>query len=164
MKHSRIILVAALLLALPFGAAAQNALYKKYSSTEGISKVYISSAMFRLMGKNGGDNISVGNKGEIDLSALAGKLTGMYILSTENPEIGKNLIRDFKAMTDKSNLELLMEADDEGDHVVIYSCREGNIITDFYLCSEESDGECTVLQIKGALTDEDVAAIVENAQ
>ena len=168
MKHIRFIAAIAALLALScLGASAQNELYKKYSSTPGITKVYISKAMFSLMGSSSGKgrkmNIDAGG-GEVDVSKLSRKLTGLYILSTENPKVGQQLLSDFAALSKGKNIELLMEVEDEGDKIKMYSIKKGDINTDFFLTSKESDGEITVLHLEGSLTDADVAEIMQSAQ
>ena len=159
------VLTACLLLPA-ISASAQNQLYKKYSSVPGITKVYISKAMFSLIGSSNreGSKMSVSTYGsDIDVNKYAKKLTGLYILSSEDPNVGTRLLADFGQMLKDMNLELLMEVEDDGDTVKMYSVKKGNITTDFFLSSHDSDGEITVMHLQGALTDDDIAGIMQSA-
>ena len=76
----RIITVAVILLSLLINAYAQNgrSIYQEYSDAKGISAVYISPSMFRLIGKI--PDIEAGD-GNINLTPIIRSLNGLYILS-----------------------------------------------------------------------------------
>ena len=78
----RIIIVAALLLT-SIGMFAQNgrSFYQKYSDEPGVSAVYISPAMFRMMGSI--PEISAGDN-DVNLAPIIRNLKGMYIINSEN--------------------------------------------------------------------------------
>jgi|GEM_PF-689547 len=168
MKNNRLIIALAMILTLSsFEATAQNEIYKKYSSVPGITKVYISKAMFSLMSGSAGNGGSMDfstNKSNINVSEYSKKLTGLYILSTDNAKVGKNMLADFLAMAKGQKLELLMDVEDDGDLVKMYSIKKGGINTDFFLTSQDSDGEIMVMHLEGNLTDEDVASIMKSAK
>ena len=67
-------------------ASAQKALFDKYSETDGVSTVYISHKMMRMMG-----NVKAGNK---DISKIASRLDYLQILSCER----RSLIPSIKKM------------------------------------------------------------------
>ena len=86
----RIIIIATLLLA-SISTFAQNgkSIYQKYSDAENVSAVYISPAMFRLIGKIPDMNVE-GN--DVNLAPIIRSLSGLYIISSENPHINANLM------------------------------------------------------------------------
>jgi hypothetical protein len=82
----------ALFLAATALAQSPKAIYNKYSDEKGVSAVYISQAMFKLIGKV--PNLEVGD-GNVDIVPIIKDLTGMYILSIKkNSEAGQKLYKD----------------------------------------------------------------------
>ena len=77
-----IVILAALLLSI--SAFAQNGknIYQKYSDAEGVTAVYISPAMFRLIGTI--PDLEVGED-KVNLTPIIQALTGFYIIDSENP-------------------------------------------------------------------------------
>ena len=73
-------------------ASAQKALFDKYSETDGVSTVYISHKMMRMMG-----NVKAGNK---DISKIASRLDYLQILSCER----RSLIPSIKKTAQASSL------------------------------------------------------------
>ena len=71
---------------LTAGAWAQDGkgIYNKYSDNEEVSAVYISSSMFKLMGKV--PDMEVG-EGSINLGSIIKNLNSMYLLDCEDPEL-----------------------------------------------------------------------------
>ena len=63
---------------LSVGAFAQTgkSLYEKYSDLEGVEAVYISPAMFKMIGRL---NLEMGDE-DVDIARLVRSLKGMYIL------------------------------------------------------------------------------------
>ena len=73
-----------ILLFLLFGftfnfAFAQKAFFDKYDDKEGISTVYISATMLRMMG-----NVQAGNK---DITRIAKRLDHIQVLECERPSL-----------------------------------------------------------------------------
>ena len=69
---------------------AQNgkSIYQKYSDADGVTAVYISPAMFRLIGTI--PDLEVGDD-KVNIGPLVEALTGFYILDSENPDINGKL-------------------------------------------------------------------------
>ena len=88
----RIIIIATLLLA-SISAFAQSgkSIYQKYSDAENVSAVYISSAMFRMIGKIPDLNVE---GSEVNLAPIIQSLSGLYIISSENPKINSQIKAD----------------------------------------------------------------------
>ena len=151
-----IIALAALLL-LTFTSFAQDgkSIYNKYSEAESVSAVYISPAMFRLIGKI--PNIQVENS-DVNLYPIIQALSGMYLISSENPRINAEIKADANRFLEKNKYELLMEAKDGGETVRI--CTLGkDIITGFVLLAFQQD-ECTFISLDGKMRREDLERLI----
>ena len=115
----RIILLAVLLLsALAASAQSGKSIYQKYSDAEGVSAVYISPAMFRLIGKI--PDLEVGEN-HVNLAPLIRSLSGLYIISSENGRVNEKLSSEVSRFISNGRYELLMEAKDAGEVVRMYT-------------------------------------------
>ncbi len=156
----RILLTALLAFCLTPLLAQNNSFYQKYSKTEGITKVYISRSLLSLFGNS--SSVDVGTD-RVDISQVASKLSGIYVLSTERPDVAQAMKKDFDRLLKDGNFELLMEVDDAQDHCVIYLSRDGKFVRDLYLCARD-DNEFSIIQITGEMTQEDLNRIVKMGQ
>lgn len=155
-----IITLAALML-LAFTGFAQDgkSIYNKYSEAEGVSAVYISPAMFRLIGKI--PNIQVENS-DVNLTPVIQALNGMYLISSENPRINAEIKADANRFLEKNQYELLMEAKDGGETVRI--CTLGkDIITGFVLLAFQQD-EFTFISLDGKMKREDLERLIAESR
>jgi hypothetical protein len=130
-----IILLAALLLTL--SAAAQNgkSIYQKYSDEENVSAVYISPAMFRLIGKI--PDVNTGD-GEVNLSPIIRSLSGMYLINSENEKINGNLRAEAERFIKSGKYEMLMEAKDSGQTVRMYTVGNEKTVEGFVMLAAEA--------------------------
>lgn len=146
-------IIAALLLSF-ICASAQNgkSIYQKYSDSEGVSAVYISPAMFRLMGKI--PDMEVEGK-DVNLAPIIQTLTGLYIINSEDPEIIGNLKKDVDKFISGGKYELLMEAKDSGDIVRMYTVGTETIVDSFVMIAVEPD-ETSFICIDGKIKREDL--------
>ena len=149
-------LFAALLLTFTAFAQSGKAIYQKYSDADNVSAVYISPAMFRLIGKI--PDLDV-NDGSIDLSPLIRSLTGMYILNSENPVINGNLRADVERFIGTGSYELLMEAKNDGETVRMYTVGSDKVINGFVMLAAE-EGEVTFICLDGQMPRDKVEALV----
>ncbi len=142
------ILAALLLIAalLPMKAQKAQTLYNKYSDEKGMSAVYISPAMFRLIGKVP----SIQMSGDVDISPIIKNLNGMYILNCENPELSDRLRKDVDKYTKSGQYELLMEAKEDGEVTRMYTIGNDKIIKSFVLLSAER-GETSFISFEGEI-------------
>lgn len=148
----RIILFATLLL-MTLSAFAQSgkSIYQKYSEAKGVSAVYISPAMFRLIGKI--PDLDV--KGEnVNLAPVIQSLSGMYLLDSENPKVNAELAEEAEKLVKSGQYELLMEAKDEGETVRMYTTGSEKVITGFVMIALEAD-ETTFICLDGKMNRED---------
>lgn len=73
-----------LLAAISSFAQDGRSIYQKYSDSENISAVYVSPAMFKLIGRL--PDIEM-NEGEVNFFPIIKSLTGLYIISSSNSTI-----------------------------------------------------------------------------
>ncbi len=160
MKKS--IIIAGLLLALCTSAFAQNgkSIYNKYSDGKGVSAVYISPSMFKLIGKL--PDIDVAD-GEVNLTPVVKELEGMYLISIEhNGKVGSELKADAEKMIRNGKYELMMEAKDDGETVSIYVIRAEGYITSLVMLATEDD-ETTFIALDGKIKQEDADRLLQAA-
>lgn len=122
-------------------SAAQNSkkkIYSEYSGKPGVSAVYISPAMFKLM-KTVPD-IEI-NSQEVNFSRFIRTLEGMYILNTSDQDIASRLAKDVESELRYGKHELLMEAIEENQTTRIYIVQNESIVSDLILLSR--DGHST---------------------
>lgn len=157
----RIFIITAILLFLcPFLSFAQNgkSIYQKYSDAEDVSAVYISPAMFRLIGKI--PDLEV-NDSDVNLAPVVRSLTGMYILNSENQTINANLRNDVDRFIRGGRYELLMEAKDDGEVVRMYTVGDSKTIESFVMIAVDG-GEVTFICLDGQMPrDETEKLIIE---
>ena len=144
----KIIAIAALLLSF-IGAFAQDgkSIYMKYSDEPNVSAVYVSTAMFRLIGRI--PDIQAGD-GNVNLTPVIQGLDGLYIIDSENPDLNGKLEKDVKKFIKSGTYELLMEAKENGEKVTMYTCGDDNTITSFVMLAAE-EAELTFICLDGKL-------------
>ncbi len=129
----RIVIIAAMLL-MTFAASAQNAktLYNKYHGRDGVSAVYVSPTLFAIAKMLPlGDTFS-------DITGLIRKFNGMYVLDCERPS-NKAIAKDVAELVSSSQMDLLLEAADDGEITRIYASTQGDVITELLIVDEEDD-------------------------
>ncbi|MDE6377558.1 MAG: DUF4252 domain-containing protein [Duncaniella sp.] len=129
-------------------ASAQvSALFDRYSDAKGVTSVYISKAMFRMM-----DGFSTGG---MDLKGLGEKLNSIRVLNTENRAITNKLNAELGKEIAKDSYELLLQANDDGEKTTIYQRRDKAGVNYYLIVSKESN-ELSVILIEGSLTPADI--------
>ncbi len=154
-----IILFAALLLS--FSAFAQNgkSIYQKYSDAENVSAVYVSPAMFRMIGQI--PDLEVGQD-NVNLTPVIRSLTGLYILNSENAAINGSLRADAERFINSGRYELLMEAKDSGETVRIYTVGNDRTIEGFVMLAAEAS-EVTFICLDGQMPRKDFEELFSKA-
>ena len=136
------IIAAALLMGVASYAQSAKSIYNKYSEEPKVSAVYISPAMFRLMGSL--PEISMPD-GDINLGPIIKDMQGMYLIDSENLDINKSIREDAEKLVKSGKYELMLEAKDDGEVVRIYTENKGeDIITSFLMIASEQD-ECVFI-------------------
>ena len=154
----RILILAAAMLLCAWGAAAQNgkSIYQKYSDAENVSAVYISPAMFRLMGKI--PDLEVGEN-NVNLAPLIRSLSGLYIITSENPHVNDKMASEVNHFISNGRYELLMEAKDAGDVVRMYTVGTEKLVNSFVMLSTEAN-ETTFICLDGQMDRKELEGIL----
>lgn len=157
------LIIAIVLFCAALPAWAQSELYQKYANIEGITKVYVSPTLLSLFSDSESGQMNMLNDAPVDISKISQKLTGIYILSTEDPKVGASMTDDFAMYIQKGTYEVLMEAVDGDEKCVMYVHKENDLIKEF--CINAFDGsECTLIIMTGNLTSQDIADVAVMAQ
>ena len=152
-------LIAALLLTLTAFAQNGKSLYQKYSDADGVSAVYISPAMFRLIGSI--PDLEVGEE-KVNLAPIIQALEGFYILNSENPDINSKLRADAERFINNGKYELLMEVKDSGETVRMYTMGNERTVNGFAMLAAEA-AEVTFISLDGQMPRKEFEAIIAKA-
>lgn len=154
-----IIIVLAAMISMT-SAAAQNTkkqIYSDYSGKPGVSAVYISPAMFKLM--KAVPDIEI-NDQEVNFSRFIRTLEGMYILSIDEPGMALQLVRDVEKELHSGKHELLMEAVEGNETTRIYVVEKDSIVSDLILLSR--DGTSTsYISITGQMPLDEISKMIK---
>ncbi len=152
------------MMVLAVSAFAQNgkSIYNKYSDNRGVSAIYISPGMFRMMGALPEVELEGMDDGEVDLSKIIRSLTGFYLLETENPAIKSKLAADVDSFIRKGDYELLMEMKDDGDVTRIYVIRKGDTIFSVVFLNADSE-EIAFICVDGEMKADDLDRMIAAA-
>lgn len=158
MKRLYIILI---LLLVSISAIAQDgrAIYNKYSDLPGVEAVYISSAMFRLIGKI--PEVEMGDE-DVDLAPIIKNLKGFYIISTEEKAIGDDLYADVKKRLDRGEYEMLMEAKEDGEVMRLYTAGDDFTVRSFIMLTRDAS-EVSFIGLDGEMPREELEDLVAKA-
>ncbi len=150
-----------LLIVSALSAFAQNgrSIYQKYSDAENVSAIYISPAMFRLIGKIPELEI---NDSDVNLAPVVRTLTGMYILNSENQAINASLRGDVDRFIKGGRYELLMEAKDDGETVRMYTVGDSKTIESFVMFVVDGD-ETSFICLDGQMPREQTEKLILEA-
>lgn len=154
-----IIIVLACITSIVSSAAqgSKKQIYSDYSGKPGISAVYISPAMFKLM-KTVPD-IEI-NSQEVNFSRFIRTLEGMYILNTSDPDMALKLAKDVEDELRHGKHELLMEAIEENETTRIYIVQNDSIVSDLILLSRE-DCSTSYISITGEMPLEEISKMIK---
>ena len=153
----RIFLLAVLLRsALTASAQSGKSLYQKYSDAENVSAVYISPAMFRLIGKIPDMEIGENN---VNLAPLIRSLSGLYIINSENTQINDKLVSEVNRFINSGKYELLMESKDAGEVVRMYTVGTEKIVNSFVMVASQGS-EATFICLDGQMDRQELEGVL----
>lgn len=151
MKKTIAILVASVLAVAAFAQDGRS-IYNKFSDRSGVSAVYISPAMFRLMGTLPDMNLSASDQNIVDIIKT---FNGLYLIESQDGGLAEGLGAEVESMVRSGRYEMLMEAKDDGQTVRIYTCGD-ELIKSFVLFTRSAD-ECTFICIDGDIRRSDLS-------
>ena len=149
------------MLAVSVAAFAQNgrSLYNKYSDYDNVEAVYISPAMFRLMGKIPDMELQEEN---VNLGPIIQSLTGLYILSTTREDIAADLAADVNHFIQRGSYELLMEAKDNGEVMRLYTVGDEQIVNSLVMLARDA-AETSFICLDGTMPRDQLEAVIAEA-
>ena len=135
-------------------ANAQVKAFEKYADAKNVTYVYISKYMLAMAGKNATPSVP-----GVDIKTLAGKLTGIQIINTENKAAKTKLKSDVKAILAKGKYELLMQMNEDDSRVNIYHhiTKQQSAV----VMQVEDKEELTLMVFSGKFTLEDVMKMAQ---
>ena len=153
------ILVAMLLMSISAFAQDGRSLYNKYSDYDNVEAVYISPAMFRLIGKI--PDVEM-NDESVNLGPIIKSLSGLYILSIKEDRIAQDLADDVNRFIKKGQYELLMEAKDSGEVTRMYTVGDDFTVNSFVMLAREGD-EVNFICIDGNIPRDQLEDLIAKA-
>lgn len=159
-----LLLLAASAAAPVASAQSGRSIYNKYSDGEGVTAVYVSPAMFKLVGHLPELDIEGKEGAKMDLSSLVRQLTGFYLISTKEPEVAESLYKDAQSFTEKGIYEILMEFKENGLATRMYSVtdkKDPNLLTSFVMLAKDRD-ETTFLVLEGSMDKAELMKMVSD--
>lgn len=135
MKRAIIVIIAACAFMQAIAQNSISSLYRKYENNQEVTSVYISEAMVNLMktivkdmssDTTADSDIALENEESnsdrleiegVNISPILSKLKELYVLSTENRQIGQEIRKE---LVFKDNYTELMRIKDAGDDVNFY--------------------------------------------
>ena len=155
------IYILVLMLLLSVAALAQNgrSLYNKYSDYENVEAVYISPAMFRLMGKIPDMDLQ---DGSVNLGPIIKTLSGLYILSIPDEGLAADLAADVNRFIQKGQYELLMEAKESGEVMRLYTVGNDEIVNSLVMLARQGV-ETSFICLDGDMPREQLENIIAEA-
>ena len=135
-------------------ANAQVKAFEKYADAKNVTYVYISKYMLSMAGKNATPSVP-----GVDIKTLAGKLTGIQIVSTENKAAQAKLKNDVKGIISRDKYELLMQMNEDDSRVNIYhhiTKQQSAVVMQI-----EDKDELTLMVFSGKFTLDDVMKMAQ---
>ena len=135
-------------------ANAQVKAFEKYADAKNVTYVYISKYMLSMAGKNATPSVP-----GVDIKTLAGKLTGIQIINTENKAAQAKLKNDVKGIISRDKYELLMQMNEDDSRVNIYhhiTKQQSAVVMQI-----EDKEELTLMVFSGKFTLEDVMKMAQ---
>ena len=160
MKRIAAFVAAMFLLTAASWAQDGKGIYNKYSDNDEVSAVYISSSMFKLLGKV--PNMELGEGSSMDLGSIIKNLNSMYLLDCEDPDLCNEIKADVNKFIKKYDFELLMEMKDKGEVVRIYTTGNEKTVTQFIMTASEYEA-FTFICLDGTMSRADLEKAIAKA-
>ena len=159
----RIIILAILLLSATMASGQEGKnIYNKYSGGTGVSAVYISPSMFKIIEKLPDLEMETEDGKAINLAPLISAFQGFYMLDISNPATISAIKQEVASMISKGRYELMMEVKDEGDTLQIYTSGNEKIVESFvFIASDEESVQ--FICIDGKMSRSDIEELIANS-
>ncbi len=152
MKAIKLALTCIGCLFISMGMKGQSNIFDKYSDMQNVSSVFISKAMIEMQPKLYTNDVYIGK--------VAGKLDGVYVISTLDNKIKQNLRKDIDDLIKKGKYELLMKQKGITSSSAFYIRKKGDRIQELVMISDGA-AKLNFTQLVGDLTLEDIQNITK---
>ncbi len=146
------VIIVAILASMVMNAQDYKSLYQKYSDDERVTAVYISPAMFKLIGKL--PEVKIEDNG-VDFGPMIKSMTGFYLLQTEDKDLADKIFKDVSKVVDGHKFETLMEVKEKGERVNIFSLGDKDFLKSLLFTAFQGN-ETTFISIDGLIKRDDV--------
>ena len=145
-------------------ASAQDAksIYNKYAGSKGVTAVYISPAMFKIIGKLPDMQMQTADGSSVNIAPLVSSFEGFYMLDISDQKAVSILSQEISSMVSKGRYELLMEVNDEGERLHIYTSGNEQLIESFVFTASEG-GTLQFICIDGKMKRSDVEKLIASS-
>ena len=145
-------------------ASAQDAksIYNKYAGSKGVTAVYISPAMFKIIGKLPDMQMQTADGSSVNIAPLVSSFEGFYMLDISDQKAVSILSQEISSMVSKGRYELLMEVNDEGERLHIYTSGNEQIIESFVFTASEGS-TLQFICIDGKMNRSDVEKLIASS-
>ena len=150
------LIVITLMAALAMQAQDYKSLYQKYSDDERVTAIYISPAMFKLIGKL--PEVRIEDNG-VDFGPMIKSMTGFYLIQTEDKDLAEKIFKDVSKVVDGHKFETLMEIKEKGERVNIFSLGDKDFLKSLLFTAVQGN-ETTFISIDGLIKREDVETAI----
>ncbi|MBR6211778.1 MAG: DUF4252 domain-containing protein [Bacteroidales bacterium] len=158
----KLFIIAAIMLLGTFAKAQDGkSIYNKFSDEQGVSAVYISPSMFKLIGKL--PEIELDNGDKMDITPIVNTLKGFYLINTSDDRLTDRINTDVKRLLNSSDYELMMEAKDDGETVRFYTDGDDKIIRSLVMMSKNASG-ATFISMDGLINREALEKMLAKAR
>ena len=153
--------ILALMLLVSVSALAQNgrSLYNKYSDLPDVEAVYISPAMFRLIGKIPDVEMQ---DGSVNFGPIIKSLSGLYILNIPESDAAAQLADEVNHFVTKGHYELLMEAKDNGEVMRMYTVGDDKVVNSLVMLSRDGS-ETSFICLDGTMPRDELETLIAEA-
>lgn len=159
MKRIAVLVAALFLLTANAWSQDGKGIYNKYSDNEEVSAVYISSSMFKLIGRV--PDMNVGDE-SMNLGPLIKSLNCMYLIDCDDPDVSREIKSDVNKFINKYKFDMLMEVKDRGETVRIYTTGNEKTVTQFILTASEQSA-FTFICLDGTMSREELEKVIAKA-
>lgn len=149
MKPIRLLLMGFALL-VSATAMAQNSVFEKYNEMRSVSSVYISKTMIEMQPDLYTKDLSMGK--------VAGQLDAVYIISTMDNNIKRDMRKDIEQYVKSGKYELLMKQKGIVSQSSFYAKRRGEKVQELVMISDGA-AKLKIVILSGNLTLKDIQNI-----
>ncbi len=157
----RFLIACVMLMSCAVSLIAQNeSLASKYLGADGVSTIYVSKAMFDLIGTDALNSVDADG---VKIGDLVEKLDGIYIIESDSTDIIAQLKLDLQTLSDDMGYSKLMQINDGGEAIEILArtdAEDKSIIRDFIVAIDEGKANSFMaILLNGKFTAEDIKGI-----